>query len=84
MWLPEGTVVGVPHYAIHHNEKYYPQPFEFKPQRWIAGSEPGVTAESAEIGHAAFCAFSVGPRGCIGKGTLSLIRNEGILANADN
>ena len=68
--LPEGTVVGVPHYAIHHNPEYYPQPFEFKPERWIAESEPNVTDQSVDLGHSAFCAFSVGPRGCIGKGKI--------------
>ncbi|KAK3695927.1 hypothetical protein LTR37_018282 [Vermiconidia calcicola] len=66
--LPEGTVVGVPHYTIHHNPDYYPQPFEFRPERWIAGSEPGVTAESVSVAQSAFCPFSIGPRGCIGKG----------------
>ena len=66
--LPEGTVVGVPHYAIHHNSEYYPQPFEYKPERWIADSEPNVTAGSVSFGQSAFCPFSIGPRGCIGKG----------------
>lgn len=66
--LPEGTVVGVPHYAIHHNPEYYPHPFEYKPERWIADSEPKVTADSVSLGQSAFCPFSVGPRGCIGKG----------------
>lgn len=66
--LPEGTVVGVPHYAIHHNPEYYPQPFEYRPERWIAEAEPNVTAESVALGQSAFCPFSVGPRGCIGKG----------------
>jgi cytochrome P450 len=66
--LPEGTVVGVPHYGIHHNADYYPQPFEYKPERWIADSEPGVTSDSVTVAQSAFCAFSIGPRGCIGKG----------------
>jgi cytochrome P450 len=69
--LPEGTVVGVPHYAIHHNPEYYPRPFEYKPERWIAELEPNVTADSVELGKSAFCPFSIGPRGCIGKGERS-------------
>lgn len=64
----EGTVVGVPHYAIHHNPDYYPQPFSFKPERWIADSEPSVSAQSVGTAQSAFCPFSIGPRGCIGKG----------------
>ena len=66
--IPEGTVVGVPHYSIHHNTEYYPRPFEYKPERWITGSDPNVTAESVSAVQSAFCAFSIGPRGCIGKG----------------
>ncbi|RDL38715.1 putative cytochrome P450 67 [Venustampulla echinocandica] len=66
--LPAGTVVGTPHYAIHHNPDYYPLPFEFRPERWIEGSSPEVTRESVALAHSAFCPFSIGPRGCIGKG----------------
>ncbi|EXJ79115.1 hypothetical protein A1O3_08616 [Capronia epimyces CBS 606.96] len=74
--LPEGVVVGVPIYAIHHSEKYFPRPFEFSPERWIAGvgigvnTGPGsspVTPEAVELAKAAFHPFSSGPRGCIGK-----------------
>ena len=68
-WIPEDTVVGVPHYAIHHNAQYFPQPFDYKPERWTAGSDPTVTTESVNTAQSAFCPFSVGPRGCIGKGT---------------
>jgi cytochrome P450 len=65
--VPAGTVVGVPHYTVQHNPAYYPAPFEYKPERWIAGSMLGVTAESVAVTQSAFCPFSVGPRGCIGK-----------------
>lgn len=34
--FPEGVVdLGVPHYAIRHNEEYYPDPFPYQPGRWI-------------------------------------------------
>lgn len=69
--IPAGTVIGVPHYTIHHNPAYYPEPFAYRPERWILGSEkvPGaVTGSDVETAHSAFCPFSVGPRGCIGKG----------------
>ncbi|PQE23749.1 Isotrichodermin C-15 hydroxylase protein [Rutstroemia sp. NJR-2017a BBW] len=59
--IPEGYVVGVPHYTIHHNPQYYPQPFSFLPERWI-------NEKSAAVAQSAFCPFSIGPRGCIGKG----------------
>lgn len=73
VFVPEGVVVGVPHYAIHHNAAYYPNPFSFVPERWIAGSKlpssGGLVGETdAAAAQSAFCPFSVGPRGCIGKG----------------
>lgn len=72
VFVPEGTVVGVPHYTIHHNEAYFPEPFRFVPERWIAGSKLGsgnmVGETDVTIAQSAFCPFSVGPRGCIGKG----------------
>lgn len=66
--IPAGTVVGVPHYTVQHNAQYYPQPFDFKPGRWIAGSSTSVTSDNVALAQSAFCPFSVGPRGCIGKG----------------
>lgn len=60
--FPKGVEIETPHYALHHDEEYYPEPFLYKPERWLAaeGSE-AATARSA------FCPFSIGPRGCVGK-----------------
>ena len=67
--FPEGTVVGVPAYAIHHKEEYYPDPLAYKPERWIVSDgEGGARAKDVATAQAAFCPFSIGPRGCIGKG----------------
>ncbi|KAF2207353.1 hypothetical protein CERZMDRAFT_102447 [Cercospora zeae-maydis SCOH1-5] len=70
--IPQGTVVGVPHYAIQHNEAYFPSAHAFLPERWIPGSVlpqgQKVTSETVSVAQSAFCPFSVGPRGCIGKG----------------
>ncbi|KAL9118706.1 MAG: hypothetical protein Q9187_004748 [Circinaria calcarea] len=41
-WFPSGTDIGVPHYALHHHEAYFTNPFEFIPERWL-GSEPAVS-----------------------------------------
>ncbi|KAI0129094.1 cytochrome P450-like protein [Xylariales sp. AK1849] len=74
--IPEGIVVGVPHYTIHHNAAYYRDPFTYNPERWVVGSQKSfagydetVASETeVETAHSAFCPFSIGPRGCIGKG----------------
>ena len=71
--IPKGTTVGVPIYAVHHNETYFPKSFEYIPERWIAGPESSAAAgftvspDSVEAAKAAFHAFSSGPRGCVGK-----------------
>lgn len=42
-WFPPGTDIGVPHYALHHDEQYFPDPFAFKPKRWLTeGSSNGI------------------------------------------
>lgn len=71
-YFPAGTVVGTSAYAIHHSKEYYPDPFTYCPERWII--DPTTTddndlrsPESVAKARAAFCAFSHGPRGCIGK-----------------
>ncbi|KAI0019182.1 cytochrome P450 [Xylariomycetidae sp. FL0641] len=69
--IPPGTHVGVNVYSIHHNKEYFPEPFEFKPERWIAGN--GHTTCDADednhslVTHRAFTPFSLGSRSCAGK-----------------
>lgn len=65
--LPPGTVVGVAHYALHHNPEYFPSPFAYKPERWILNEKEGVDADALTRAQSAFCQFSIGPRSCIGK-----------------
>lgn len=71
--IPAGMTVGVPIYAVHHNETYFPNSFAYTPERWLAGAESSstagflVTPTSVEVAKSAFHAFSSGPRGCVGK-----------------
>ena len=69
--IPAGVDIGVPHYAIHHNKGYFPEPFTFVPERWIAGARQNngiITSEqSVSLAQSAFCAFGVGRTSCIGK-----------------
>lgn len=67
---PAGTDIGVPHYALHHDERYYPSPFLFKPERWIPSPDPAkakASAEAVALANSAFCGFSVGRAACVGK-----------------
>ncbi|KAK6076445.1 cytochrome P450 3A31 [Seiridium cupressi] len=62
--VPAGIDVGVPIYSVHHAPKYYPDPFQYKPERWLVDDGTG----SIERGRSVFNPFSVGSRGCLGKG----------------
>ncbi|KAI0485705.1 cytochrome P450 [Xylaria cf. heliscus] len=60
--IPPGTHVGVNIYALHHNEEYFPEPFTFKPERFLSGDVQG-----GEQSRKAFAPFSLGARGCMGR-----------------
>ncbi|KAM0330969.1 hypothetical protein ACHAQA_003926 [Verticillium albo-atrum] len=60
--IPPGTHVGVNCYAIHHDEAYFHDSYSYEPERWLEADE-----ETRRRMNAAFCAFSIGPRGCAGK-----------------
>ncbi|KAL8645262.1 MAG: hypothetical protein Q9210_006809 [Variospora velana] len=68
--LPAGVDVGVPIYAIHHNELYYPDPFGFKPERWEVGGT--IAKAELDLAKSAWNLFSLGPRGCVGKAAAML------------
>jgi cytochrome P450 len=62
IFIPPGCVVGTGIYSLHHNASYYPEPFLYRPERWIDDSNEALrTARAAAVG------FGVGPRICIGK-----------------
>ncbi|KAF2430043.1 benzoate 4-monooxygenase cytochrome-like protein P450 [Tothia fuscella] len=63
--IPANVDVCVPHYTLHHNPSYYPDPFTYDSNRWLEEKTP---KHQVDVAHSAFCPFSVGPRGCIGKG----------------
>ncbi|KAI1268014.1 cytochrome P450 [Xylariaceae sp. FL1019] len=65
--IPPGTQVGVNIYSLHHNTRYFPDPFTYNPDRWMSPS----LSEDEEIRRKsmqdAFAPFSIGSRGCAGK-----------------
>lgn len=56
-FIPRGYEVGVCQYAINHNPEYYPQPFEFRLERFLS-TNPYAIARGA------FAPFQLGPRTC--------------------
>lgn len=57
--LPEGTLILIPMYAIHHDPEYYPDPERFDPERFSAPNR-------AKRHPFVYLPFGEGPRNCIG------------------
>ncbi|KAK6221496.1 hypothetical protein LQW54_001268 [Pestalotiopsis sp. IQ-011] len=60
--IPRGVVVGVNPYCVMHNEKYFPEPFLFRPDRWL-----GHDSQERAAMREAFAPFAFGETGCLGK-----------------
>lgn len=64
-FLPPGTVVGSAAYVLHHNPDVFPEPFAFRPERWLApGQDSGLRRPGMEK---SLLMFGGGLRACIGK-----------------
>ena len=37
--IPKGTPIGMTHRFIHHDPKIFPEPLEFRPERWMQGEK---------------------------------------------
>ncbi|KAK4211987.1 cytochrome P450 [Rhypophila decipiens] len=64
--VPRGTTFGVNIYSLHHNEDYFPSPFEYRPERWLWSSN-SIDEAARKRALEAFTAFGVGSRQCAGK-----------------
>ncbi|KAI2622416.1 cytochrome P450 [Hypoxylon sp. NC1633] len=61
--VPGGTLVAISAYCLMHNEAYFPEPFAFRPERWLDNTDPDRLARMEE----AFIPFSFGDTACLGK-----------------
>lgn len=59
-FIPEGTTVSVCMWAATHSKRNFKDPYVFRPERWL-------DKENATDKLSASNAFSLGPRGCIGR-----------------
>jgi cytochrome P450 len=66
-FLPKGVTVGSPLYVISHDPAVFPEPWSFKPERWIASPSTGNSQEMVSAAKAASVPFLIGPMNCIGK-----------------
>lgn len=63
--IPRGTQLGVSTYTLQHNGEYFPDPFAFRPERWLPSAD--ISEDQVRWAQDAFAAFSLGARGCAGK-----------------
>lgn len=61
--VPPGTMVGISPYSLLHNEKYFPEPFVFRPERHLEAEKTGKATDTTR----AFAPFAVGNRSCGGR-----------------
>lgn len=57
--ITKGMAIHIPVFAIHHDEKYYPDPFKFNPDRFLPENRHKLVPYT-------YLPFGVGPRNCIG------------------
>ncbi|KAI1863589.1 hypothetical protein JX265_008806 [Neoarthrinium moseri] len=66
--VPKGISFGVNIYAFHHNDEYFPNPYQFSPERWLTPSpDTPENREPYKLMREAFSPFSIGSRSCAGK-----------------
>ncbi|KAF8894853.1 cytochrome P450 [Infundibulicybe gibba] len=62
--IPEGITVAIAAYSLQTcPENFFPDPLEFRPDRWL----PGGLGPNSKIEKSALYSFSSGPHMCIGK-----------------
>jgi cytochrome P450 len=67
-YIPKGMDVATCIYSLHHSSECYPEPFSFRPERWLLNDQSSTPYRGIVSPHAAFTPFSIGSRSCIGKG----------------
>lgn len=69
--VPRGTQVAVSIYSILHNEEYFPDSFNFLPERWLDSptddGQDGARNTARSNMRKAFVPFSLGDRACAGR-----------------
>ncbi|KAB8244215.1 cytochrome P450 [Aspergillus flavus] len=64
--LPQGTWISVPTWAIHHDERMYPEPDRYDPYRFMAGTDNKYKSMLTTITEN-FLGFSLGDHACPGR-----------------
>jgi len=71
--IPGDVAVSVPTYVVQRDTTVFPEPDEYRPERWLEGGEKAKQMRDA------FIPFSTGARGCIGR-NLSMMEQQIVVA----
>ncbi|CAN8192029.1 unnamed protein product [Coccothraustes coccothraustes] len=71
--IPKGVVVTIPPYVLHRDPEYWPNPDEFRPERFSKENKESIDPYT-------YLPFGAGPRNCIGMRFALLILKAGIVS----
>ncbi|XP_074960951.1 cytochrome P450 3A29-like [Phalacrocorax aristotelis] len=75
--IPKGMVVMIPAYVLHRDPAYWPEPDEFRPERFSKESKDSIDPYT-------FLPFGAGPRNCIGMRFALLVMKVAMVALLQN
>ena len=76
--IPPGSIVGCAAYSLHHDPDVFPEPFAFRPERWLDdGTDDGLRRSGMER---SMIPFGAGLRACIGKNLAMQQLHETVMA----
>ncbi|KAL2163808.1 hypothetical protein VTH06DRAFT_5867 [Thermothelomyces fergusii] len=85
-YVPGGTVVGCAAYVLHHDEDTFPDPFAFRPERWLDGGDDddddddeGPRLRRPDMARS-WIPYGAGLRACLGKNLAQQILHAAVAA----
>ncbi|RLW01624.1 hypothetical protein DV515_00007835 [Chloebia gouldiae] len=75
--IPEGMVVLIPAFVLHRDPQYWPEPDEFRPERFSKENKEGIDPYT-------FLPFGAGPRNCIGMRFALLVMKVAVVVLLQN
>ncbi|KAL2151684.1 hypothetical protein VTH82DRAFT_6782 [Thermothelomyces myriococcoides] len=77
-YVPGGTVVGCAAYVLHHDPDTFPDPFAFRPERWLEGEESRALRRPDMA--RSWMPYGSGLRACLGKNLAQQILHTAVAA----